>query len=102
MIKSKADLEKKKKLGRGILRELRKLHPDAKIALRYRNNMQLLAAVIMSAQCTDKKVNEVTEKLFKKYRTVADFADNNARNFAIAWGCQKNSQRRIGQRLRHC
>ncbi|OGF68624.1 endonuclease III [Candidatus Giovannonibacteria bacterium RIFCSPLOWO2_02_FULL_45_14] len=81
MIKSKADLEKKKKLGRGILRELRKLHPDAKIALRYRNNMQLLAAVIMSAQCTDKKVNEVTEKLFKKYRTVADFADAEIKTF---------------------
>src|SRR3989338_11338005 len=81
MIKSKTDLEKKKKLGQRILRGLRKLRPDAKIALKYKNNMQLLAAVIMSAQCTDKKVNEVTEKLFKKYKTVGDFADADIKTF---------------------
>src|SRR3990167_9715207 len=81
MIKSKTDLEKKKKLGQAILRELRKLRPDAKIALKYKNNMQLLAAVILSAQCTDKKVNEVTEKLFKKYKTVGDFADADIKTF---------------------
>ena len=44
--------------------------------------MQLLAAVILSAQCTDKKVNEVTATLFKKYRTVDDFADADPRMFA--------------------
>ena len=81
MIKSKTDLEKKKKLGQRILRGLRKLRPDAKIALKYKNNMQLLAAVIMSAQCTDKKVNEVTKKLFKKYKTVGDFADADIKTF---------------------
>ncbi len=81
MIASKKDLEKKKKLGQEILKELRKLHPDAKIALKYRNNMQLLAAVIMSAQCTDKKVNEVTGTLFKKYKTVDDFAKANIKTF---------------------
>src|SRR3989344_683911 len=50
MIKSKTDLEKKKKLGQRILRGLRKLRPDAKKALKYKNNMRLLGAVIMSAQ----------------------------------------------------
>ena len=43
--------------------------------LKYENPMQLLAAVIMSAQATDKKVNEVTKTLFQKYKTVDDFAD---------------------------
>ena len=81
MITSPKDLERKKKLGEEILGELRKLHPNAKIALKYGNNMQLLAAVIMSAQCTDKKVNEVTEKLFRKYKTVGDFAGANIKTF---------------------
>lgn len=53
---------------------LRRKFPRARIALNYGNNIQLLAAVILSAQCTDKKVNEVTENLFKKYKTADDFA----------------------------
>jgi len=81
MIKNKEDLKKRKKLGDVILKELRKLYPDAKIALKYRNNIQLLAAVILSAQCTDKKVNEVTATLFKKYKTVDDFADADLKTF---------------------
>ena len=58
-----------------ILARLKKAYSKAKIALNYENNIQLLAAVIMSAQCTDKKVNEITTTLFKKYKTVDDFAD---------------------------
>lgn len=68
--------------ARKILACLRKRYPNAKIALKFRNPMQLLAAVILSAQCTDKKVNEVTATLFKKYRTVDDFADANPGAFA--------------------
>jgi len=64
----------KKKRAGIIARRLSKRYPKAKIALNYSNPIQLLAAVIMSAQCTDKKVNEVTTPLFKKYRTVEDFA----------------------------
>lgn len=64
-----------------ILAGLKKLHPDAKIALKYGNHIQLLAAVMLSAQCTDKKVNEVTETLFKKYKTVDDFADADLKMF---------------------
>jgi len=53
---------------------LAKAHPDAKIALRYTNPLELLVATILSAQYTDGRVNEVTEKLFKKYKTAEDYA----------------------------
>ncbi len=67
-----ADQNLKQKAA-ALVRELKKLHPDAKIALKYGNNWELLVAVELSAQCTDKKVNEVTAKLFKKYRTLDDY-----------------------------
>jgi endonuclease III len=63
-----------KKRVADLLKELKKLYPSSTIALKYNNNIQLLVAVILSAQCTDKKVNEVTFKLFKKYKTADDFA----------------------------
>lgn len=53
-----------------IVRELKKLFPNAKIVLKYSNHWELLVAVILSAQCTDRMVNIVTEKLFKKYKTL--------------------------------
>lgn len=81
MILRESPVEKKRRSA-VILRRLQKAYPNAKIALHYGNPMQLLAAVIMSAQCTDKKVNEVTAKLFKKYRTVDDFAKADPRAFA--------------------
>ncbi len=64
-----------------ILSELRKLFPTAGMILKYSNNWELLVAVELSAQCTDKKVNEVTEKLFKKYRTLDDYVHANPREF---------------------
>lgn len=64
----------RKKRAQALLRCLKKAHPKSKIALKFGNNTQLLVAVILSAQCTDKKVNAVTEKLFKKYKMVDDFA----------------------------
>src|SRR3990170_5706877 len=73
--------KKRKKRALEVVRKLKKLFPQVKIALRYGNNIQLLVAVILSAQCTDKKVNEVTEKLFKKYKTVDDFARANPKKF---------------------
>ncbi|MDP9185698.1 MAG: endonuclease III [Actinomycetota bacterium] len=48
-------------------------YPDASIALRFTNPLELLVATILSAQCTDAKVNEVTESLFQKYRTPEDY-----------------------------
>ena len=56
-----------------IVKKLEALFPETKIALSYSNNWELLVAVLLSAQCTDKKVNEVTEKLFKKYRNLEDY-----------------------------
>ncbi|MDH3258190.1 MAG: endonuclease III [Deltaproteobacteria bacterium] len=64
------DEKKRRERVKKILRELKKLFPDAKIALNYANDWELLVAVVLSAQCTDKKVNEVTQTLFKKYRTL--------------------------------
>ena len=56
-----------------IIRRLKKTYPDAKIVLRYSNPWELLVAVVLSAQCTDKKVNEVTARLFKKYTMLDDY-----------------------------
>jgi len=57
-----------------IIDLLEEVHPDAKIALRFSNPLELLVATMLSAQCTDEKVNEVTKELFKKYRTAEDYA----------------------------
>lgn len=54
---------------------LEKKYPKAKIALNYHNPLELLVATILSAQCTDERVNIVTETLFKKYRRAEDYAD---------------------------
>ncbi|MBI4138099.1 MAG: endonuclease III [Candidatus Wildermuthbacteria bacterium] len=74
------DNERKERAGQ-IVKKLKELFPTAKIALKYNNNWELLAAVILSAQCTDKKVNEVTGRLFKKYRTLDDYVNANPREF---------------------
>jgi len=57
-----------------ILRRLEKMYPGATCALRHENPWQLLVATILSAQCTDKLVNQVTPGLFAKYPTPMDFA----------------------------
>lgn len=75
------ELVKRKKKAQKIIKALKKLLPDAKIVLRYGNNWELLVAVVLSAQCTDKKVNEVTAKLFKKYRTLGSYVKANTREF---------------------
>jgi len=56
-----------------IIRILDETYPDATIALRFSNPLELLVATILSAQSTDVKVNEVTEALFEKYRTPQDY-----------------------------
>ena len=58
-----------------ILKHLDQLYPDATCALHHRSPWELLVATILSAQCTDKRVNEVTPGLFAKYPTVEDFAN---------------------------
>ena len=56
-----------------IIRILSKAYPDAHVALNFTNPLECLIATILSAQCTDAKVNEVTTTLFVKYRTAADY-----------------------------
>jgi endonuclease-3 len=56
-----------------IIRILSGAYPDARVALRFSNPLEMLVATILSAQCTDEKVNEVTETLFAKYRTCEDY-----------------------------
>jgi endonuclease-3 len=58
-----------------IFSVLNKEYPDAKSALNFKNPFQLLIATILSAQCTDERVNIVTETLFKKYRKPEDFVN---------------------------
>jgi endonuclease-3 len=58
-----------------IIAGLRKAYPDAHCELNFSSPLQLLIATILSAQCTDKRVNIVTENLFKKYKTAEAFAE---------------------------
>jgi endonuclease-3 len=69
----KSAAERKERVGE-ILRRLDQMYPGATCALRHENPWQLLVATILSAQCTDKRVNEVTPGLFAKYPTPRDFA----------------------------
>src|ERR1700722_8181345 len=57
-----------------IISALRQTYPDAHCELNFSNPLELLIATILSAQCTDKRVNIVTAELFKKYRSADDFA----------------------------
>ncbi|MFA7685501.1 MAG: endonuclease III [Candidatus Gracilibacteria bacterium] len=58
----------------GIIKGLRKIYPDARVELNFSNVWELMIAVILSAQCTDVRVNKVTPELFKKYPTTLSFA----------------------------
>ena len=71
----------KKERGEIILKELKKLFPHAKIMLCYSTPWELLVAVILSAQCTDKMVNKVTENLFKKYTCLEDYISADMQEF---------------------
>lgn len=65
----------KKKLVREIIKRLKKEYPNPRVALNFSNPLELLVATILSAQTTDAHVNKVTEGLFKKYRTIKDYAE---------------------------
>ena len=56
-----------------IVRVLSNAYPEARVALRFSNPLEMLVATILSAQCTDERVNEVTSVLFEKYRTAEDY-----------------------------
>jgi endonuclease-3 len=72
--KIKVDREQARERIKKIWPILKKSYPDAKIALRFVNPLELLIATILSAQCTDVRVNMVTKDLFKKYKSVKDWA----------------------------
>ena len=59
---------------RAIIRRLKRVYPDATVALHYSNPLELLVSTILSAQCTDVRVNMVTPRLFRKYKTARDYA----------------------------
>lgn len=58
-----------------IIKRLKKHYPQAKIILKYSNPWELLVATVLSAQCTDLTVNKVTERLFRKYKNIKDYAN---------------------------
>ena len=64
-----------------IVAYLKKTYPKPKSELKYKTPFQFVAAVMLSAQCTDKKVNECTAKLFKKYKAIDDFTKANLKTF---------------------
>ncbi|MBI4548305.1 MAG: endonuclease III [Ignavibacteriae bacterium] len=63
--------------AKAIIKKLKREYPEATTALNHSNPLELLIGTILSAQCTDKRVNMVTEELFKKYRTANDYANAN-------------------------
>ena len=69
----------KKKRAQAMYRILSKTYPDVKCELNFKNPLQLLVATVLSAQCTDKRVNAVTPALFKKYRNAEAFASADMR-----------------------
>src|SRR5438034_3389710 len=67
-------IDPRRNRARTIVKRLARLYPDAKCALEHENPLQLLIATILSAQCTDARVNLVTPGLFARYRDAATFA----------------------------
>ena len=66
-------METKKEKVEKIIKILKKLFPQPKTSLMYSNPWELFVSVVLSAQSTDKKVNEVTKKLFREYKTIKDY-----------------------------
>lgn len=80
-MKEDRELNKKKERTLKIIKKLKELFPKIKPSLNYSNNFELLVSTILSAQCTDKMVNKVTEKLFKKYTLVNDYVNASISEF---------------------
>ena len=68
----------------GIIAALKEEYPDPVCALQYRKDYELMISVRLSAQCTDARVNIVTEKLFKQFPTLQSFADASEEEIAEA------------------
>ncbi len=81
-----------------IISVLKKEFPNARTALNYSNALELLIAAILSAQCTDERVNKVTLELFKKYRNAKDYADaslDELEKEIFSTGFYKNKSKKI-------
>lgn len=63
-----------RKNARAIYRILSKTYPNVRCELDFKSPLQLIVAVVLSAQCTDKRINQITPALFKKYKTAKDYA----------------------------
>ena len=74
--------EARRERARKMVAYLKKAYPAPKSELAYRTRFQFVVAVILSAQCTDRRVNECTATLFKKYKTAEDFAEADPATFA--------------------
>jgi endonuclease-3 len=74
MAKVSKTIEQRQARVRAILPILKRTYPDARCSLDHSNPLELLVATILSAQCTDERVNIVTKDLFRKYRKAADYA----------------------------
>ncbi|MEM3590133.1 MAG: endonuclease III [Candidatus Bathyarchaeia archaeon] len=68
-------ISERRERAKEIISLLEREYPNARIALNYSNPLELLVATMLSAQCTDERVNKVTKELFKKYRTAEDYAN---------------------------
>ena len=67
-------MKDEKKRAKEIIKILRRQYPHSRTALKFETPLQILVATILSAQCTDEKVNQITPFLFQKYKNAADFA----------------------------
>ncbi|GAA0309870.1 hypothetical protein GCM10009066_24130 [Halarchaeum salinum] len=65
-----------------VIERLEREYPDPEISLNFSNRFELLVAVVLSAQCTDERVNKVTADLFEKYDGPADFANADVEDIA--------------------
>ena len=90
--------EQRKARALRVLAILKRTYPSAECSLDYRNPLQLLVATILSAQCTDERVNKTTPALFAKYRTAADFANADIaelQSFVRSTGFYRNKAKNI-------
>ena len=91
MVKKKANTEK-------VIEYFKKKYPSVKCSLSYQDDLQLLVAVMLSAQCTDERVNIVTKNLLKKYKNAKDFAETTIQDLEKAiysTGFYKNKAKNI-------
>ncbi len=97
-MKQSIDTKSLKQKAKRLLVKLREAYPDAKCSLDFRTPLQLMVSTILSAQCTDERVNKVTKDLFRRYRTAEDFAESSLselEGYVRSTGFYKNKAKAI-------